>query len=1026
MTITPVTPVDRERLVPVNTGILVDAVGEGVAQVVVDGLVTWNGSAAQGGWSAVVIPFPGGSRLVLDPPTQFANGQVVSVVVGGTVTTSLSYLFQCGLEQVTSTDDARSPATVQAGPSLPPLPPQGLRLTFDELSAPAANTGTLALALAVDGAPPVYGVPGVVGRAVEFPGPGSALSVSSGTELTPVHQRTFTVTSSVPMTGAVVELIVDTSSLVSSGLMDADAGVQFLAPDNSLYPYWVESGAGTASTRYWLKLASVPVGSSTLRMRYGPGLGFGSAQAPASVFLFFDTFSGSSVDDGLWNVVGTGFSVAGGDLVGGVVQGGNNYVISDAGFTTPVIARAVSSETTSAPNGFTTIGFWNSTGDNVTILSHAGTSYYSVNGGWANFGFNALGAGDVVDEVTMTGTQARVVRRKSDQTYDSGFFSYTQNGEKLFLGARQDFYNNGAQAYACRWRHIFVRPYTASTPTLAVFGADVVVGSSPVIRPVTPDPLRSQAFSVAGWLRAGAVGVQRTLASVGRGPGRGWALKIGADGKLRLTRNGSVIATGATAMVAGTWTHVSASLDTVAGYAEIFVNGESDVTTTSVPTMPVSYVDSVSAADDMWVARDPEAGPGEDFNGGLDDWRYFHTQALGRAEASYLWQLGAGSVVQPWLSYARDGTGFVHMRKAAPLTAETAVVPGNAVDIGYNPERDEIEALYVHNGKVFVAFGAPGDNPSTLTQPSVLKDTVVVGSGAGGSLTTRTLVTTFAPVKIAVPADAVVVGSGAGDSRLASPGTLPPSPPAVAVYPGPGLLASVFVPASAEPLALAVRVYRKIAGSTTLITELPQSLLPQTLVDNSFTEGTAYFATLVYGDPGAPSRRRETGPGRQGLVSATTGGDLVSGSFDPGGGESIVTRTQSFTPLKNAVPTDFVVAGSGPGAIAEYIGSRSWYGNNVGTQAQVTSASAPFAVVTGLQFMERKNVGLNLVMSGSTELGNNGSFPITAVVSASSVVIFNPYAVPGSKNISWSLSWVNVYAQALAAVLNTQPPLGVG
>lgn len=1026
MTITPVTPVDRERLVPVNTGLLIDAVGEGVAQVVVDSLVTWNGASAQGGWSAVVIPFPGGSRLVLDPPAPFTSGQVVSVVVGGTVTTSLSYLFQCGLEQVTNTDDARSPATIQAGPSLPPLPPQGLRLTFDELAAPSANSGTLALTLTSDGAPPTYGIPGVVERAIGFPGSGSALAVSSGTELTPIYQRTFTVTSAAVLTGAVVELVVDTSALVASGVMDADAGVQFLAPDNSVCPYWIESGAGTATTRYWLKLASVPVGSSTLRMRYGPGLGYGAAQAPESVFLFFDTFNGSSVDDGRWNVVGSGFSVDSGDLVGGVALGGSNYVISDSGFTTPVVARAVSSETVAAPNGFTTIGFWNSTGDNVTILSHSGTSFYSINGGWTNFGFSGLGVGDVVDEVTMTGTQARVVRQKTGQTYDSGFFAYTQNGEKLFLGARQDFSNYGPQAYSCRWRHVFVRPYSQTQPTIAVFGADVTVGLSPVIRPVTPDPLRSQSFSIAGWLRADAVGAQRTLASLGRGAGRGWALKIGVDGRLRLSRNGTVIATGNTAIVPGSWTHVAASLDTVSGYADIFVNGESDVTTTSVSTTPISYVDTVSLLDDMWIARDPESGTGEDFSGAMDDWRYFHTQALGRAEASYLWQLGAGAIVQPWLSYARDGTGFVHMRKAVPLTAETAVVPGNAVDLGYNPERDEIEALYVHNGKVFVAFGAPSDTPSTLTQPSVLKDTVVIGAGPGGAVVLRAETTTFAPVKLAVPTDAVVVGAGPGESRAASVSTLPPSPPAVAVYPGPGLLASVFVPASSEPLAVAVRVYRRTAGSVALVTEIPQSLLPQVVVDSAFVADTAYFATLVYGDPGAPSRRRETGPGRQGQVSATTAGDLVSMSFDPGGAESFLTRTQTFSPLKIAVPTDAGIATYGPGSISEYVGVRSWYGNNVGTQAQIASTNAPYALVTGLQFMERKNVGLNLVMSGSAELGNNGSFPITSVVSTSSVVIFNPYASTGSRNISWSLSWANVYAQAQTAVLNTQPPLGIG
>jgi hypothetical protein len=69
-----------------------------------------------------------------------------------------------------------------------------------------------------------------------------------------------------------------------------------------------------------------------------------------------------------------------------------------------------------------------------------------------------------------------------------------------------------------------------------------------------------------------------------------------------------------------------------------------------------------------------------------------------------------------------------------------------------------------------------------------------------------------------------------------------------------------------------------------------------------------------------------------------------------------------------------------------------------------TPVNAPFMTVTGLSGMTSANVGQWLTTSGSAHAGNNGTFPITAYVSATSVVIANPNGVASDAGpIVWSV-----------------------
>jgi hypothetical protein len=117
--INPVTPVDRERLVPDTSSIIIDfTVSISPILVTVDGTTVWDGTA-QNGWSGYMITnWEEGKRLVLDPPTPFAVGDIrtVAITAGAYSTT---YTWACGVVQITDTDDCSSPRVVEATAAYP-------------------------------------------------------------------------------------------------------------------------------------------------------------------------------------------------------------------------------------------------------------------------------------------------------------------------------------------------------------------------------------------------------------------------------------------------------------------------------------------------------------------------------------------------------------------------------------------------------------------------------------------------------------------------------------------------------------------------------------------------------------------------------------------------------------------------------------------------------------------------------------------------------------------------------------------
>lgn len=102
------------------------------------------------------------------------------------------------------------------------------------------------------------------------------------------------------LTNYQVLVTIDTASLISSGkLLSSCADIRFTDTDGStLLNYWIESGCNTVSTKIWIKIPSVPIGTKNIYIYYGnatpPSDGYGSSGL--NTFQLFDEFESYAVD----------------------------------------------------------------------------------------------------------------------------------------------------------------------------------------------------------------------------------------------------------------------------------------------------------------------------------------------------------------------------------------------------------------------------------------------------------------------------------------------------------------------------------------------------------------------------------------------------------------------------------------------------------------------------------------------------------------------------------------------------------
>jgi Domain of unknown function (DUF2341) len=94
-----------------------------------------------------------------------------------------------------------------------------------------------------------------------------------------------------------VNVVVDTGALVGAGKMQAScADVRFVDASGAALPYWLESGCGTASTSFWVRVPTLAPGATALAMTYGDAAAISGSDG-AGVFLYFDDFDDGDVSE---------------------------------------------------------------------------------------------------------------------------------------------------------------------------------------------------------------------------------------------------------------------------------------------------------------------------------------------------------------------------------------------------------------------------------------------------------------------------------------------------------------------------------------------------------------------------------------------------------------------------------------------------------------------------------------------------------------------------------------------------------
>jgi hypothetical protein len=97
-----------------------------------------------------------------------------------------------------------------------------------------------------------------------------------------------------------VLITLDTATLISAGKMRSDCGdIRFYDRTNNLN-YWIEGGINTTSTKIWVKIPSIPASSTKVIQMYYGNPNLTSVSNGDNTFLFFDDFSGSSLDANKW------------------------------------------------------------------------------------------------------------------------------------------------------------------------------------------------------------------------------------------------------------------------------------------------------------------------------------------------------------------------------------------------------------------------------------------------------------------------------------------------------------------------------------------------------------------------------------------------------------------------------------------------------------------------------------------------------------------------------------------------------
>jgi hypothetical protein len=295
-------------------------------------------------------------------------------------------------------------------------------------------------------------------------------------------------TNAVAYQGIQVAIVINTADLISAGKLNPDGSDLRFMDDSETYefPYWIESGMNTATTKVWVKVSNMPASTRTRIVMYYGNVTATPKSNGDSTFIFFDDFS---VLDTVtkWNSYkepGVSLIATGGKMI----YSGSGYaslVSRNMGITAPFIVNT-------KINGFSAFS-WDLTpvGYAKENTSFTRVNFFSGVGLREGTGISNLGnAVSIAPSTNITSTLCTNTYEFVSKVNADGSCTIATPGGSVTIPASSStitnatrinlgyYYNSGNASGTCsggrEYDNIFVRKYVAIEPTLDSMGSESI------------------------------------------------------------------------------------------------------------------------------------------------------------------------------------------------------------------------------------------------------------------------------------------------------------------------------------------------------------------------------------------------------------------------------------------------------------------------------------------------------------------------------------------------------------------------
>lgn len=240
-----------------------------------------------------------------------------------------------------------------------------------------------------------------------------------------------------------ISVTIDTSALITASRMQSDCDdIRFVDSDNTTkLSYWLESGCNTTTTKFWVKVPSIPGSSSkTIYTHFGNNSA-SSESSGSNTFIFFDDFS--TLNSSTWTATNAPTAtVSGGVLT--VTQGSLYSNSTLASQTGTIVESRMAWATSSAHAGMqigdsTATASSNSTNKKVAYILSPGDGGVVASAGFT--GYNIVSStqlkvpGTSSTGWSMTNNQYWIIGFGFDSARLYYFRDYGYHANNVFTGA---------------------------------------------------------------------------------------------------------------------------------------------------------------------------------------------------------------------------------------------------------------------------------------------------------------------------------------------------------------------------------------------------------------------------------------------------------------------------------------------------------------------------------------------------------------------------------------------------------------